>query len=140
MKISDLRKHNAPLYKVYPGQSKPQGAYVEIRLTRRELPIDEMVSADWNGEVGNAVPFDVWYGRVIRLSLSPSVRGSVLADLLESDFAMELVARIAAGYREEWNGSTYVGKLSDDADDASYTLQFELDTLENYDDCAEEED
>lgn len=49
MKTSELRKHRAPLLNIYPGQSGPQDAYVEIRP--REDGSAPDVSAGWDEHV-----------------------------------------------------------------------------------------
>ena len=45
-----------PLYHHYDGQFEAQTAYVELDLRDGEL------RADWDAEVGNGVPADVWHG------------------------------------------------------------------------------
>lgn len=136
MKTNELRKHRAPLLHVYPGRSEPQGAYVEIRPDG-DLSTDSYpeVSADWNGEIGNAVPLSVWHGRTLRFRVAATVKGTILADFLESEPARALFARIKAGYSETLDGSNHKGCLSGDAQDASADLQAALDALENEGDC-----
>ena len=53
-----------PLYVHYDGQIQPQPAYVEFDTRTGDL------SADWNGEIGNAVPMDVWKDIRLRWSIA----------------------------------------------------------------------
>lgn len=53
-----------PLYVHYDGQVWPQPAYVEFDTRTGDL------SADWNGEIGNAVPMDVWKDIRLRWSIA----------------------------------------------------------------------
>ena len=106
----------APLYCRYPGQSNPQSAYIEID------PAGRMARADWNGEIGGAVPMPVYHGRILRVGISPYIRGDVLADLLESKDFKALLVRICTGHTWEWSGNNMIGHLTDDARDALQTL------------------
>lgn len=105
----------APLYLRYPMQTAPQSAMIEM---------DEHgeVSAGTNGEIGNAVPAYVWHGRTLRWDVPAAVRGDALAELLRGD-ALPLLERVHAGHSVDWDGSNHVGRLDDDAQDASYALQ-----------------
>lgn len=120
----NLRGEPAPLYHVYPRQTKPQPAYVE-------LDEDGDVSADYNGEIGNAVPMAVWHRRTLRFDVSPRVGGDDLADFLESDAVVALLERIHAGHTVEWNGNNHVGTLDDDAQAAAEALMEALSGLDD---------
>lgn len=122
----NLRGEPAPLYHVYPRQTKPQPAYVE-------LDEDGEVSADYNGVIGNAVPMAVGHLRTLRFDVSPRVGGDNLADLLESDAVVTLLERIHAGHTVEWNGNNHVGTLDDDAQAAAEALTEALAGLEDVD-------
>lgn len=115
IKTDNLRGEPAPLYCVYPRQTKPQPAYVELNE-------DGEVSADYNGEIGNAVPMAVWHRRTLRFDVSPRVGGDDLADFLESDAVVALLERIHAGHTVEWDGNNFVGRLTEDAERAAETL------------------
>lgn len=114
----NLRGEIAPLYSRYQGQINAQPAYVE-------LDEDGNVSADYSGEIGNAVPMTVWHRRTLRWSVSNQVRGDELADLLESDEVVALLERVYLGHTVEWDGNNHTGSLDDDARAASD----ELDTI-----------
>ena len=49
----------------YPGQFHHQSAYIELD------PVAKTLTCDWNGEIGNAVPFSVYHGRVLRFTFPP---------------------------------------------------------------------
>jgi hypothetical protein len=108
----------APLYERYATQNSPQSAFVE-------LDEDGTVTADWSGEIGNAVPSFVWHGRTLRFSVSPNVVGKRLLKYLEGD-GRPLLARIHAGHEVEWDGSNQRGRLSEDAEEASAQLEADL--------------
>lgn len=113
---SNLRGEPIPLYKLYPGQNQPQRAFVS-------LDEEGTVRAGINYEIGGAVPMDVWHGRTLRWSVSPYANGDSLADLLESDRVKELFERVYAGHEVVWNGNNMVGRLDEDAEDASEELE-----------------
>lgn len=112
----NLRNELAPLYRRLHGQYQPQPAYVY-------LDEDGNVHADYCGIIGAGQPMDVWHGRTRRWSVNPEVNGDQLAELLESDKVRALLERVHAGLSIEWNGSNYVGRLTDDARDASDELE-----------------
>lgn len=111
MKVSIVPvRGTADLLCVYGGQSRPQDCYVALD-TR-----DGQFFADYNGEVGNAVPADVWHGIVRRWAIPPlSAAGAnaLLADLAPA------AERVLAGAEVRWNGSNHVGVLDEDADVAN---------------------
>ena len=69
-------KNCRPLFKKYPRQNEPQPAHLEIDE-------DGTIRADWNGEIGDAVPECVWHGRTIRIGISPHLTGSEVAQLID---------------------------------------------------------
>jgi hypothetical protein len=105
----------APLFHRYPGQTSPQPAYIEMTE-------DGEVSADYSGEIGNAVPMYVWHGRTLRWSVPSDVRGEALAEFLADPETLALLERVHAGHVVDWDGNNHVGSLSDDARDASEGL------------------
>lgn len=105
----------APLYRRFSGQYQPQPAYVS-------LDEDGNVHADYCGIIGSGQPMDVWHGRTRRWGVNPEVNGDRLADLLESGKVRALLERVHAGHSVEWDGSNYVGRLTDDARGASDDL------------------
>jgi len=104
-----MRGQAAPLHNQYPGQSDPQGAYIEID------PAERTAYADWNAEVGNAVPMSVWHNRKLRIAISPCVHGPALADWLKIERVQSTINRIVAGHSVEWDGNNMVGRMTEDA-------------------------
>jgi hypothetical protein len=113
----------AKLYKIYPGQTDPQPAFVAIRLE------DGNVSYDWDGEIGGAVPAEVWYGRVQRLGLDPAVDTEALDRLLESEAWKSHLQAVLEDSEIVWDGSNHVGQLGPQAAAALEAMQELLDEL-----------
>lgn len=113
----ECRKSLAPLYTRYDRQTQPQPAYIELDPGPRTL------TADYSGEIGNAVPEGVYHGRRFRLNVNPYVKGATIADLLEDQRTQSLARRIFDGYEEKWDGNNYLGHLNEDASDAYAELE-----------------
>lgn len=111
----NLRGQLAPLYRRFSGRYQPQPAYVT-------LDKDGNVRANYCGLIGAGQPMDVWLGLTRRWGVNPEVNGDQIADLLESGRVRALLERVHAGHSVEWDGSNYVGRLTDDARRASDTL------------------
>ncbi len=118
---AECRTKLAPVYCRFDGQTQPQPAYLELDPQKRTL------TADYSGEIGNAVPMTVWHGHQYRLSITPYLTGAALADLLEDEDVLTLVAEVIDGHSIEWDGSNHVGRLTEDAADALEGLQESLD-------------
>lgn len=113
-KESDVRY--PPLYYKYAGQLQPQDAYIEM---------DEGggISAEWNGEIGNAVPAGVWHHRSLRWSITPEVSQEMLDELLADGSELRrLLAVVHEGHSVDWNDSNHVGVLNDDAQAARHDV------------------
>lgn len=113
----------APLYCQYPNQTGPQPAYLQV-------DDDGEISLDYSGEIGNAVPMAVWHGLVSRYAVSALLSAQQVAGLLADETVVALAARVHAGRTERWDGSNYVGVLSDDAVEASEQLTQYLSEIE----------
>lgn len=97
------------LHRQYAGQSAPQPCYVSLDCDSGTL------SASYNAEIGNGVPFAVYHGREQRWSipaLTADAANSLLAEI--APFA----ERMVAGYERVWDGHNHVAVFSDDADEA----------------------
>lgn len=116
------------LYRRYDGQSSPQPCYIELDLTNGTL------SADYNSEVGNAVPSTVRNGFERRYDI-PAVTGSVADDLMRR--IAPLADRILADWDSEWNGSNTVAVLGEDATEAENEI---VEMLESDEDDADDEE
>jgi hypothetical protein len=106
--ITETKSEDA-LYKRYPGQQSPQSCYLILDPSHRKL------CCDYDGEIGNAVPMDVYHGLRLRWHI-PLLTGSA-ADRLMRDVA-PLAARVCAGYTREWDGHNHVGCYTADAQEA----------------------
>jgi hypothetical protein len=113
----------ANLYKIYPGQTDPQPAFVEIDLDTGD------VTYDWNGEIGNAVPADVWHERVLCLNLDPAVDTDALEELLESEAWQSYLQTVLEDSEIVWDGSNLVGRLGPEAKTALEAMQNLLNDL-----------
>jgi len=111
------------LYTIYPGQSEPQPAFVTIDLETGR------VSYDWDGEIGGAVPAEVWHRRVLRLRLDPAVDAEALDELLESAAWQSHLQALLEDSEIVWDGSNHVGQLGPEAAAALEAMQELLDEL-----------
>lgn len=126
MKIEtkNLVGYTLPVYKKYPNQTNPQQAFIEIELESGE------VRADYNPEIGNAVPEYYWNGRAVRIPINPYCDGNALANFITSEEIQALVVRILNGARWEWNGSNNVGHINEDAEAAVAELELAAQDIE----------
>lgn len=127
---------NIDYYHKYPNQLHPQPAYVEIdpesyKSRPDEGDIDDGVNASINWEIGNAVPFDVYHGKVIRLSLDPCVDSDAVDELLSSSRFKHYVAKLCNGHTIEYDhqGSNLVGVLDESGEFAQQELENMLSEL-----------
>lgn len=93
----------------YPGQFRPQQAYIELD------PSDKTLRCDWNGEIGNAVPFDVYHGRVLRFSFHPSAKLRDVRDTMRA--IAPACAEMVKAYDERWDGNNFRGVWKEDLRD-----------------------
>ena len=124
---SDLRGERAPLFCRYPQQNQPQPGVITIDPER------EHITADYSGEIGGGTPMNVWLGHVITLSVSPYVKGDVLADLIEGDEFQALARIVVDEHSIEWDGNNDKGELTAEGRDAEERLQEMLDRLDESD-------
>lgn len=110
----DLRGKFAPLYCRYRGQCNAQGAYIELDPEGTPITLE----AEYDPEIGNAVPMRIWHDRAFRIRVSPFLTGDQIADLLEDEDFQALAREVATGFECHWDGSNHVGSLDDDARDA----------------------
>jgi hypothetical protein len=94
------------LYRRYSGQSDAQDAYIELDLREGTL------LADWNSEVGNAVPFTVAHGFERRYSI-PILTGDAANRVMQQ--IAPLADRILADWEEVWDGNNMVARFGEDA-------------------------
>jgi hypothetical protein len=94
------------LYRRYDSQTSPQDCYIELDLNEGTL------LADYNSEVGNAVPSTVFHGFERRYSI-PTLTGSAADDLMRQ--IAPLADRILADWEKVWDGNNHVARFGEDA-------------------------
>ena len=99
-----------PCYSKYPIQCTPQGAYIELDCRTGEL------IADYNGEIGNTVPFSVWYGHQQRGAIPPCASGEAINEMLDN--LEPHCQEILDGYDTRFDGSNHVSDYSEAAQEA----------------------
>jgi hypothetical protein len=104
----------APVFHKYPKRNAPQGAYIELDCKTGRL------AADWNAEIGNAIPFSVHHGHDRRYSISSSMSATAINELL--DELAPIAQRIIDGYDAKWDGNNNVAVLNEDAQAAETEL------------------
>lgn len=104
----------ASLHRQYQGQTEPQDCYVEVDLTNAHL------MADYNAEVGNAVPVEVFHGFERRYEI-PALTGDAANDLLEE--IRPLAERMVSDWEKTWDGNNMVAVLGDDAKAAEAEIE-----------------
>ena len=113
-----------PLYHKYRGQSAPQPAFIE-------LDENGEVSADWSGEIGNAVPIDVWDGRTLRWAIRPEISQLALDKLLADGSELRmLLTTVHSGHTVVWDGNNNRGRIDDNARRAVEQLIDQLDEVD----------
>ncbi|MBT9151341.1 MAG: hypothetical protein DDT40_01534 [candidate division WS2 bacterium] len=117
---ADLYNKLAPLYYRYPMQLAYQPAYIELNPSERSL------GADYNVEVGNAVPSAVWHNCIYRLPIPATLRGSAVAALLRDPEVLHLAEVVCEGHSVEWDGNNQRGYLTEDGLEALEALEYEL--------------
>lgn len=99
-KLSDYRYQ-------YPGQFRLQPAYFELTED------SDIVTPEFDSEIGGAIPFSVYYGRDRRYYFDPSINRRDVNRLGRE--LMPLLERVRAGLSVEWDGNNYVARLTPDA-------------------------
>lgn len=109
----------APLYRQYPQQSYPQPAYLEFDPSAESTLA---LVGEYSGEVGNAVPADIFNGRRIRISVPANARRSWLLGLADDAALAGLLERVRSGYEgcDPYSGRA---QYSDDATAALQALE-----------------
>jgi len=94
-------KNPAALYMRYPSQINPQDAYIEIDWA------EQTISADVNGEIGNAVPFKVWHAEVDRFEIPSGLLPAEANRIM--DEVKVLADKFVESFHTEWDGSNFKG-------------------------------
>lgn len=106
------------LYHRYAVQNNAQPCFVSLNCKTGVL------SADWRGEIGNAVPMHVYQGHELRWSI-PCLRASVVNALL--DELSPLAEVVVRGYSGAWENNNYVANYDQKAEEAMEQIEFILD-------------
>lgn len=114
------------LYRHYDGQSDAQDAYIELDLREGGTLL-----ADYNSEIGNAVPGAVYHGFEIRYSI-PALTGDAANRVMRE--ILPLAERMVADWEEKWDGNNHVAVLGEDAQAASEEIAEHLGCNEYGDD------
>lgn len=96
-----------PVYAQFSGQCMPQPAYLELDIR------DGSLDADYSGDIGNAVPGAVWHDLVLRFKLGPETTAGQIEKIINDN--KDLFQSILDGSESHWNGSNWVGKFSESA-------------------------
>lgn len=97
----------------YAGQAAPQPCYIALDL------YDGRMWADYNAEIGNAVPFDVWHGIVRRYSI-PVLQPATVNVLMQA--IAPYAQRVLDDSEVLWDGSNHVARLGRDAEIAEEAI------------------
>ena len=111
MKIQIPNRRKRPVFHQYSGQCFPQNAYLEFDPSQAgEL----VLTADYSGEIGNAVPMDVWHSRILRFKIPSQVTLKALKELRSDERLARMLEQLKGGYEVIWNGNNYVGQFDSD--------------------------
>lgn len=105
-----------PLYGKFQGQSRHQDAYIELDCE------NEYISADYSGEIGNAVPSKVYHRHILRFDITPYLNRKTIIVFLNS--ILPIAQEIVDGYDSEYNGHNNVGVFTDEAEEAITKLEW----------------
>lgn len=105
----------------YSGQTFPQPCYIELDCKT------ETLSASYNAEVGNAIPFSVYHGHDQRWGI-PCLTADAVNEFMEE--ILPLAQKIVDGYESIWNGHNHVADFTEDAQEAIEEIQSRCDELE----------
>jgi hypothetical protein len=85
------------------------------------------ISVDSKHSSDNGVPFSVWHGRTLRWTNESSQGASAVVDgyALEAlrDKIAPLISIVSIGHRTKWDGNNMVGRLTDEAAEASDEIE-----------------
>ncbi len=110
----------APVYEKYDREFQAQPAYIR-------MDEDGEIDAWVNGEIGNAVPASIWNGRTLTWRVPSNVRGDALLAFVKE--RQPLFERVYLGHEVDWDGNNHVGKLDEDAQEASEEIETKTESL-----------
>ena len=110
----------APVYEKYDREFQAQPAYIR-------MDEDGEIDAWVNGEIGNAVPASIWNGRTLTWRVPSNVRGDALLAFVKEH--QGLFERVYLGHEVDFDGNNHVGKLDEDAQEASEEIEQAAESL-----------
>lgn len=120
----------APVYTKYDSEFQPKPAFIRMD---EDGEIDAWVNGD------NGTPMRVWHGRTLTWRVPSNVRGDALLAFVQG--RQPLFERVYLGHEVDWDGNNHVGKLNEDAQEASEEIEKAAESLcdETIDVCSMEE-
>jgi len=115
IKIVMVENTMAPLFHRYLMKQECQPAHIELDLE------NETLTAEYNAEIGNAVPFSVHNGICRWYGIPALATGQSINDLMTE--ILPLCERIHAGYERHWDGHNHVARLTEDALEADEEIE-----------------
>jgi len=106
------------------------GPHLTIRLDSDD-PAEIRLHGPEAQSSGDGVPMAQWHGVSRRYDLPTYAKGRAVAEFLRDSDVAAALTRILAGGTVEWDGSNNKGSLDDDAMDADYDLEIEIDRFED---------
>lgn len=91
-----------PVYCKYPQQFRPQPAYITLDIRTGEI------DADYSGEIGGGMSFDVFHNIVIRAPINPETTADQITEIINDN--LDLFQKILDASEVVWDGSNYVGR------------------------------
>ena len=98
-----LPKSRKDYFCQYLGQAYLQGAYIQLRMSD-ETP---NLCATFNGEIGNAVPSDVYHGYTLRFDFPSEASLKDVRSAIKK--VAPMCAELAKGFDTDWDGNNMVG-------------------------------
>lgn len=89
-----------PLYMLYPRQTTPQPAYLELDPTGDQATL----SCGWSGEIGRCLPVRVWDGRVLRWPVPADLSRTEIKNLLSGVAPLAEIVSAGAGHTLGYSG------------------------------------
>lgn len=113
-----IRKTGTHLYQRYPNQNKPQPTFIEF------APEEQTLFASVDSHVDGGTPEYIYNGLSFRWSLpSPYLTGETINEILTSEDLLTLLVRLSQGYEQKFDGSSLIGTLTEDAQDAYLEIE-----------------
>jgi hypothetical protein len=113
--IREYKDEKLPVYCKYNGQFQAQPAYIS-------LDVDGEVRARYNGNIGSGTTVRHWHGLEIHWSIPANMTGEQIDMFIEE--IKPLLEKVYDGHTEVWDGNNYVGKLTEEAEDAKHEIDY----------------